>query len=125
VIDSGAVTRIAEGAGTAVTIVRALVERGWQLVVPSVVLVECLTGDARRDANTNRFLQAVGALPITDEVHARAAAALRFRSGNPGVVDALVAESAKRLPEPVAVLTTDARDIEVLLRTASVRVLSC
>src|SRR5438067_147534 len=32
-------------------------EELWPAVVPSVVLVECLTGDARRDAGTNRLLR--------------------------------------------------------------------
>jgi hypothetical protein len=126
VLDSGAVTRLAEGAGTAVTIVRTLVERGWQIVVPAVVLVECLTGDGRRDANTNRVLRAVGDLPATEESHARSAAALRFRRSSTSVVDALVAECATRTPAPVAVLTTDRRDLEALLQDArTVRVLVC
>jgi hypothetical protein len=126
VIDSGAVTRVAEGGGTAVSILRRLVERGWRITLPAPVLVECLTGHVGRDADVHRFLNAVGEVAATDEVHARTAAALRFRTGNPSVVDALVAEMAVRMRGPVAVLTTDVKDIAALVEHAPrVRVLGC
>jgi hypothetical protein len=125
VLDSGAVTRLADGSGVAVSLVSTLVERGWHLVVPATVLVECLTGDTKRDVRANRVLNAVHDVRPTDEPQARAAAALRFRSGNPSVVDALVAEMALRLPGAVVVLTTDTEDMETLVgRAPRVRVLS-
>jgi hypothetical protein len=105
---------------------RALVERGWHVTLPSVVLAECLTGHAGRDASANRVLSAVGAAHACEESHARAAAALRFRSRNPSVVDALVAELAARTGGEVAVLTSDAGDLARLLDGAPrVRVLAC
>jgi predicted nucleic acid-binding protein len=126
IIDSGAVSRVAGGAGTALVILRALVERGWRLVVPAVVLVECLTGDSRRDADVNRFLHAVGDVSPTSESHARAASALRYRSGNTSVIDGLVAEAAKRAPGFAIVMTTDPDDIERLVgKDEHVRIVAC
>jgi predicted nucleic acid-binding protein len=126
VLDSGAMTRIAEGSGTARAILRALVARGFSVTMPAVVLVECLTGDGRRDATTHRVLHAVGDVRPTTEHAARAAAALRHRTGNPSVIDALVAELALGIPGAVAVLTTDVEDLEALVDgAAEVRVVGC
>jgi hypothetical protein len=126
VLDSGAVTRVAHGSGKALVLVRALVERGWHFALPAPVLVECLTGDTRRDVQANRVLHAVNDVHPTSETHARAAAALRYRTANPSVVDPLVAGMAMRLSGPVIVLTTDPQDIEALVAGAPrVRVLAC
>lgn len=125
-LDSGAITRVATGAGVAALLLRTLTERGWRLQVPAVVLAECLTGDAGRDANTNRVLRAIGSFSPTDHHHARAAAALRYRTGNPSVVAALIAEAALRVPGAVIVLTSDAGDLAALVGSSSkVRVLAC
>lgn len=80
-------------------------------MVPSVVLVECLTGDAGRDANTNRFLKGcdiVGDLPVPV---ARRAARLRFLAGRGSAVDAVVVAVAE--PDR-AVLTSDRGDLGAL-----------
>jgi predicted nucleic acid-binding protein len=107
ILDSGAVTNLASHRGKVVSLVRNLVERGWSLVIPMVVLVECLTGDSGRDANTNRFIRVVDHLLVSDETEARLAAELRYRTGNPSVVDALVAAASLRMRGLCIILTTD------------------
>ena len=58
ILDSGAVTRLAERSRRAAALILALREQGlWPPIVPSVVLVESLTGRQRADALTNRFLK--------------------------------------------------------------------
>lgn len=110
---------------------RSLISRGWSLCLPTVALVECLTGDPGRDARTNRVVRAVDGLVHTDERDARLAAGLRYRSSNPSVVDALVAAVSLRTTGLCLVLTTDPDDIEQHVsasraaRAATVRVLGC
>ncbi len=119
-LDSGAVSKVAENRGKAVSLVRTLVERGWS------VLVECLTGDPGRDANSNRFVRAVDNVVVSDEQDARLAAGLREKTHNPSVVDALVASSARRTPGACIILTTDPDDLTRQVRRAShVRVIPC
>ena len=58
ILDSGAVTRLAERSRRAAALILALREQGlWPPIVPSIVLVECLQGQAGRDALANRFLK--------------------------------------------------------------------
>src|ERR1044071_8923689 len=80
VLDSGAVTRLAERSGRAAALIAALRAEGlWPPVVPSMVLVECLTGEGARDV-----AQTVS-VPL-----ARRAAWLRSRARTGSAVDALV-----------------------------------
>jgi hypothetical protein len=83
-----------------------------RVLVPSVVTVEALTGDAR-DAAVNQLLEQVDVeeqLPLTN---ARAAAALR--QGTDGsAVDAVVAEAASRT-RAAYLITSDADDMNVLI----------
>jgi hypothetical protein len=66
VLDSGAVTRLARRDQDAAAIIAAFVrDRIWPPLVPSVVLVECLSGLQRNDVLTNRFLKTC---EIIDEV---------------------------------------------------------
>ena len=58
ILDSGAVSRLAERTREMAALLRALREAGmWPPIVPSIVLVECLQGHAGRDATANRFLK--------------------------------------------------------------------
>ena len=58
VLDSGGVSRLARRNQEALAEIRAFRREGlWPPVVPSIVLVECLTGKQRADANVNRFLK--------------------------------------------------------------------
>ena len=94
----------------------ALRERGlWPPMVPSVVLAEALTGDHRRDHDTNRLIKMCLVEPA-DEQLAREAAHLRTATGRAGeisAVDALVVAAAAEVAEP-NILTSDPSDISAL-----------
>ena len=84
--------------------------------MPSVVLVESLTGNSARDAATHRLLKACDVAVGVSEGLARRAAALRYRARRGSAVDALVVASA----EPAGcILTGDAEDLGALAAWAS------
>ena len=112
VLDSGAVTRLArrnrQNAAT-ITVLRR--EGLWPPVVPSLVVVESVTGRAGADANTNRMLKTCDIVTELPEVIARRAAHLRFRAKRGSAVDAVVVATA----EPGgSVVTGDREDLEAL-----------
>jgi len=111
VLDSGGLTRLARRDRTTAALLIALRRRGlWPPVVPTVVLVESLTGTPG-DANTNRFLKACDIRPDISEYEARRAAALRTQARKGSAVDALVVAIA----EPGStVLTSDPDDLGTL-----------
>jgi hypothetical protein len=117
VLDSGAVTRLAErSAGAAALIVALRAEGLWPPVVPSMVLIECLTGEGPRDAAHNRFLRTCDVADSVPVPLARRAARLRARARAGSAVDALVTAAA----EPGGtVLTGDSADLRALARHAS------
>jgi hypothetical protein len=112
VLDSGAVTALAERSRRAAALILAL--RGqdlWPPVVPAIVLVECLQGHAGRDAQVNRFLKTCDIMEDLPASTARRAAMLRRRARRGSAVDAVVVACA----EPSgAVLTSDPDDIAAL-----------
>jgi predicted nucleic acid-binding protein len=112
VLDSGAVSRLAERSRASAALLIALREEGlWPAAVPSVVLVECLQGHAGRDANENQFLKTCDVIDHVTEGLARRAALLRRRARRGSAVDAIVVA----LAEPGGtVLTTDPGDLEAL-----------
>lgn len=112
VLDSGAVSRLAERSPVAAALIQALREESvWPPIVPSVVLVECLQGHAGRDAMENRFLKTCDIVERTSESVARRAASLRRRAGRGSAVDALVVAYAE--PDGT-VLTSEAHDLNAL-----------
>lgn len=117
VLDSGAVTRLAERSARAAALIAALRAEGlWPPVVPSVVLVECLTGDGARDAAQHRFLRMCDVTETVAIPLARRAAWLRTRARQGSAVDALVTAAA----EPGGtVLTGDVADLQALAAHAS------
>ena len=117
VLDSGGLSRLAERSLRAVALQRALLREGlWPPLVPSVVLVEILTGSASRDASTHRLLKGCDVAVRVSEALARRAATLRYRARRGSAVDALVVASA----EPGGfVLTGDPGDIGALATWAS------
>lgn len=112
VLDSGAVSRLAERSRYAAALIQALRDEGvWPPVVPSVVLVECLQGHAGRDAIANRFLKTCDVVESVREPLARRAALLRRRARRGSAVDALVVAIAE--PDGT-VLTSDPKDLDAL-----------
>lgn len=117
VLDSDAVSRLAERSRSAVALILALRDEGlWPPLVPSVVLVECLQGHAGRDAAANRFLKTCDVVEEVSEQLARRAAFLRRRAGRGSAIDALAVASAE--PDGT-VLTSDLRDLEALASHAA------
>ncbi len=112
VLDSGGLSRLSARTKTAAALIRALSdEELWPPIVPTVVLVESLRGDPRRDANAHRFLKMCIVETVVSERVARRAAELRRKARAGSAVDALVVAVA----EPGGtVLTGDAADIEAL-----------
>jgi hypothetical protein len=117
VLDSGAVTRLAERSARAAALIAALRAEGlWPPVVPSAVLIECLTGEGSRDAAEHRFLRTCDVGERLPVPLARRAAWLRARARTGSAVDALVTAVA----EPGGtVLTGDPADLRALARHAS------
>lgn len=117
VLDSGAVTHLAERSAGAAALIAALRAEGlWPPVVPSMVLVECLTGEGSRDAAQHRFLRTCDVSDTVPVALARRAAWLRGRARTGSAVDALVTAAA----EPGGtVLTGDLGDLRALAAHAS------
>jgi hypothetical protein len=112
VLDSGAVSRMAERSRYAAALIQALRDEGvWPPVVPIVVLVECLQGHTGRDAGANRFLKTCDIVDDVSERLARRAAFLRRSAGRGSAVDALTVAMAE--PDGT-VLTSDPGDLEAL-----------
>lgn len=111
VLDSGAVTFLARSVPGQHAIRRRDVQA---FVVPTTVLVECLTGDHRRDHATNRFLRRCDIVPV-DEPIARRAAVLRAAAGRPtaSATDATVVALAHAIGAEI-VLTGDSDDLAAL-----------
>jgi hypothetical protein len=96
VLDSGGVSRLAERSTRAAAIITALKREGlWPPLVPSIVLVECLTGRPDRDAGTNRFLKTCDVETNLPQGRARRAAHLRTLARRGSAVDAVVVASAE------------------------------
>ena len=112
VLDSGGVTRLARRNADALATIRSLRRAGlWPPVVPSMVLIESLTGRQRTDANVNRFLKTCDIVEGVTEGIARRAASLRARARQGSAVDALVIAMA----EPGGdVLSSDLADLRAL-----------
>jgi hypothetical protein len=112
VLDSSAVSRLAERSRSVAALILALRDEGlWPPTVPSVVLVECLQGHGGRDAAENTFLKTCDIVEEVGEPLARRAAFLRRHARRGSPVDALVVAVA----EPGGtVLTSDPLDLEAL-----------
>lgn len=112
VLDSSAVSRLAERSRAVLALILALRDQGlWPPLVPSVVLVECLQGHTGRDAAENKFLKTCDIVEEISTPLARRAAFLRRHARRGSAVDALVVAVA----EPGGtVLTSDPRDLEAL-----------
>jgi hypothetical protein len=98
--------------------IRAFRDAGlWPPVVPSLVLVACLTGRRRTDANVNRFLKTCDVVEHVPERLARRAATLRAKAGQGSAVDALVVAMAEQGGD---VLSGDLADLRARPRYVTV-----
>lgn len=96
VLDSGGVSRLAERSTSAAAIITVFKREGlWPPVVPSVVLVECLSGRPDKDARTNQFLKTCDVDVVISVERARRAAQLRGAARRGSAVDALVVATAE------------------------------
>ena len=115
VLDSGAVTKLARRDRQSAAIIGVLRREGlWPPVVPSVVVVESVTGRPGPDANTNRLLKTCDIVEDVPEGLARRAALLRRKARRGSAVDALVVASAE--PDGT-VLTGDPGDLAALAQS--------
>ncbi len=112
VLDAHGVTMLSQNRAR----LEELCRRGeWPAIVPSVVLVESLTGDHRRDFHQNRLLRTCD-IQAVDEELARAAVALRSKvitHRAPSAVDAIVVAVADGVGG-ATVLSSDPADLRAL-----------
>jgi hypothetical protein len=121
VLDSGAVERV-ESSKLLRGILRRLVEGGADVVIPTVVLAEAVTGRGT-DAIVNRVVAKFGTV-VTPEATARRAGALRHglpkaRRAKTSAVDAIVAAHAVLSAASSMLLTTDVDDLTALVSAHS------
>jgi predicted nucleic acid-binding protein len=119
VLDSSALSTIAEEKGRLRAAVRQLLEKSTEVVVPTVVVAESTTGHGGHDASVNRALKTMLVTPL-DETLARHAGRLRHatRSRRGGTIDAIVMATADGVPG-TRLLTGDTSDLRHLAAVAS------
>jgi hypothetical protein len=112
VLDSGGITRLSRQREDSAAMIVVFKRDGlWPPIVPSVVLVESLSGRQRDDALVNRFLKTCDIVEQLPYRVARRAAALRSMARRGSAVDAVVIAMA----EPGgAVLSGDLADLRAL-----------
>jgi hypothetical protein len=112
VLDSGGVTRLARQRQDNTALIAVFRRDGlWPPVVPSVVLVECVSGRQRTDALVNRLLKTCDIVEALPEGLARRAATLRAMARTGSAVDVVVVAMAER---GGAVLGGDLDDLRAL-----------
>jgi hypothetical protein len=112
VLDSGGLSALARRPEDAAAIVAVFTRDGlWPPLVPSVVLVESLSGRPRTDVRVNRLLKTCDIVEELSERTARRAGQLRALARTGSAVDAVVVAMA----EPGgAVLGSDLKDLRAL-----------
>jgi hypothetical protein len=96
VLDSGGVTRLSRQNQDTAAMIAVFKRDGiWPAIVPSIVLVESLTGRQRTDALVNRFLKTCAIEEDLPRRLARRAAALRAQARRGSAVDAVVVAMAE------------------------------
>lgn len=111
VLDGPAVRRLCQRTGASLAIIATLRDRGlWPPLVPTVVLPDCLSGDADQDAAVNRLLPGCDLADRVPEATARRAAWLRTAAGGRATAaEALVVA----LAEPGGAILTSGRRTEL------------
>ena len=112
VLDSGGLSYLAKRNRDLAATIRVFVRDGlWPPTVPSVVLVESITGRQRNDANVNRLLKTCDIVEGLPDALARRAGELRFQARRGSAVDSILVATA----EPGGViLTGDDADLTAL-----------
>lgn len=112
VLDPHGVTRLSERSTATAALVDHLLQEGlWPPIVPSAVLIECLSGDGSRDAAARRMLKTCDVVEDLPRQLASRAAGLRRQARRGSAIDALVVATA----EPGGtVLTSDPKDLRAL-----------
>jgi hypothetical protein len=112
VLDSGGLSRLSRQNQDTAAMIAVFKRDGiWPPVVPSIVLVESLTGRQRTDALVNRFLKTCDIEEDLPRRLARRAAVLRAQARRGSAVDAVVVAMA----EPGGtVLGSDLGDLRAL-----------
>src|SRR3989440_8995157 len=96
ILDSGGVSMLAERSTQVAALITVFKRDGlWPPLVPSVVLVECLSGRPDSDARTNRFLKTCDVRTMPEERLARRAAHIRGLARRGSAVDAVVVAAAE------------------------------
>jgi predicted nucleic acid-binding protein len=120
VLDSGAVTRLSERSPRALALIRALrAEGAWPPTIPTVVVVESVTGEGARDAAANRFLRTCELDEELTETQARRAALLRTRARRGSAISAVDAVVVAAAENGGTVLTSDPGDLNALAAHAN------
>ncbi len=111
VLDSGALSALAEENRQSRLALNGILLRGAEVVVPTAVIAEATTGDPRRDANVNRALKRTRSMNLDVRI-ARSAALLRHvhKRRGAGTIDAIVVATADLVPGS-HVMTTDPNDL--------------
>jgi len=112
VLDSGGLSRLAQRPEDTAALIAVFKRDGlWPPIVPSVVLVESLSGRARTDVRVNRLLKTCDVIEELSQRLARRAGVLRTQARQGSAVDAVVVAMA----EPGgAVLGGDLKDLRAL-----------
>ena len=96
ILDSGGVSRLARQSQDSAAMIMAFkVEGLWPPLVPSVVMVECLSGRQRADVLVNRFLKICDIVEELSQPLVRRAAGLRALAQRGSAVDAVVVTMAE------------------------------
>lgn len=113
-LDSGALSALAQEAERARAAVRRALFEERDVIVPAVVLAESTSGTRPRDAAVNRVLVNVDAIVAVDETNARKAGELRYLTACDETIDALVVAVAAlaviRGASPQATILTGEQD---------------
>jgi predicted nucleic acid-binding protein len=111
VLDSGALSTLAEKGRPLRLILREALAKDAEVVVPAVVVAESTSGDSGRDAHVNRVLKATRIISV-DERIGRAAGSLRhaLRRRHAGTIDAIVVACADDVVGSL-IVTSDLADL--------------
>jgi predicted nucleic acid-binding protein len=116
ILDTGALIGLERADARAYEHVATAARRGFQIVVPTLVVMEALAS-ARSPDRLNQILRRIDAeLPLTPEI-AHQVPALKRRAGVTSDADAVVVLEALAVPGSI-ILTSDSGDIHALLDAA-------